>query len=311
MTSTASLAQQLRAVADERRLRLLRLCADGPATVSALAAALSDSEPNVSRQLKQLAEAGLLRRSRQGQFVEYSLADPRDPAAGTAHWLIAQLGGEDAALRAARAALRRARGVEAARPAPVRGLAPPSRFGRTLAAALAASLAVDARARRVLVRSPYPELITALAAEAAAVALVAVSTAERAALRRWAVERGLGLGVDLEEPLAARARAEGCDLVVLESPATDAAPGTSLGTGFALARRLLRPGGHAWLMADYDALAAGDAPGGAAPLQRLRALAQAAGFECQDLLPVEAEGHHVLVARARAPATDASLARSA
>ena len=52
-------ANRWRAVADERRLRLLRLCADGPATVSALATATGDSEPNVSRQLKQLATAGL------------------------------------------------------------------------------------------------------------------------------------------------------------------------------------------------------------------------------------------------------------
>jgi DNA-binding transcriptional ArsR family regulator len=306
MTPAAALALQLRAVADERRLRLLRLCADGPATVSALAAALSDSEPNLSRQLKQLAEAGLLRRSRQGQFVEYSLADAGDPAARTAQWLIAQLGGDDAALRAARGALRRARGAEPARATPVRGLAPPSRFGRTLATTMAASLAADARARRVLVRSVHPELITALATEAAAVALLAASAAERTALRRWALERGFDLEVDLAEPLAARARAEGFDLVVLDARA----PAAASAEDFALARRLLRRQGRAWLVADYDALEAG-ATDGATPLQRLRALALAAGFDCHELLPVEAEGRHVLVARAQAPAAGASFARSA
>jgi DNA-binding transcriptional ArsR family regulator len=65
------LARMLRAVSDPARLRLLRLCFDQPTSVSELAAAVADSEPNVSRQLKQLATAGLLRRARRGQSVEY------------------------------------------------------------------------------------------------------------------------------------------------------------------------------------------------------------------------------------------------
>jgi DNA-binding transcriptional ArsR family regulator len=309
MTSTARLALQLRAVADERRLRLLRLCADGPATVSALAAALSDSEPNVSRQLKTLAEAGLLRRSRQGQFVEYSLAGAPDPAAQTAQWLIAQLGGEDAALRAARGALRRARNAEPPRASPVRGLAAGSRFGRTLAAALEKPAIAEARSRRVLVRSPRPELIALLAGEAAELVLLAGSVTERAALRRWAIERGLVIAVELAGAAGAAARATPWDLVVLDGSTVDGA-GPDLGEAFALARRLLRPQGRAWLMADYDALEAGPTAG-PAPLQRLRTQARLAGFDCQELLPVEAEGRHVLVARTQATAAGASLARSA
>ena len=65
------MVRALRAVADPARLRLLRLCSDQPTSVSELAAATADSEPNVSRQLKQLALAGLLRRVRRGQRVEY------------------------------------------------------------------------------------------------------------------------------------------------------------------------------------------------------------------------------------------------
>jgi len=309
MTPTARLALQLRAVADERRLRLLRLCADGPATVSALAAALSDSEPNVSRQLKTLAEAGLLRRSRQGQFVEYSLADAPDPAAQTAQWLIAQLGGEDAALRAARSVLRRVRNAEPPRSSPVRGLAAASRFGRTLAAALGAPAVADARARRVLVRSPQPELIALLAGEAAELFLLASSVTERAALRRWAMERGVELAVDLVGPALAAARAAPWDLVVLETSTAGGAC-AELGDGFALARRLLRPQGRAWLMVDYDALERG-ATAGATPLQWLQAQARQAGFDCHDLLPVEAGGRHALVARTQAIGAGASLARSA
>ena len=63
------IARMLRAVSDPARLRLLRLCFDQPTSVAELAAAVADSEPNVSRQLKQLATAGLLRRARRGQSV--------------------------------------------------------------------------------------------------------------------------------------------------------------------------------------------------------------------------------------------------
>jgi DNA-binding transcriptional ArsR family regulator len=310
MTPTARLALQLRAVADERRLRLLRLCADGPATVSALAAALADSEPNVSRQLKSLAEAGLLRRSRQGQFVEYSLADAPDPAAQTAQWLIAQLGSEDAALRTARGALRRARESEPPRASPVRGLAAASRFGRTLAAALQVPAVDEARARRVLVRSPHPELIALLTGEAAELLLLAGSVPERAALRRWAIGRGVDLAVDLPGAAFASVRGTPWDLVVLDASMANGA-GADLGEGFAMARRLLRPQGRAWLMADYDALVERGATAGATPLQWLQGQARQAGFECRELLPVEAEGRHVLVARTQAAAASTSLARSA
>lgn len=308
----ATLALQLRALGDERRLRLLRLCAEGPASVSSLAAALPDSEPNVSRQLKQLAEAGLLRRSRLGQFVEYSLVDGSEPAARTAQWLLGQLSGDDAGLRAARGALRRTRGAERARASTVRGLAPASRLGTALAGALAAATGSDARGRRVLMRVRHPELVVAIAGEAAELSLVASSVAARAALRRWAAARGLDVEIDLAGAFGARASGLGWDLVVLDA-GTGAETGVmaSLESDFAFARRSLRAQGRAWLIADYDALAR-IASDGVSPLQRLRSLARAAGFESRALLPVEAEGRHLLVARTQAAGgTASSLAQSA
>jgi DNA-binding transcriptional ArsR family regulator len=50
-----TLAGLLRALSDPCRLRLLVLCAERPAAVSALAAALDETEPTVSRHLKALA----------------------------------------------------------------------------------------------------------------------------------------------------------------------------------------------------------------------------------------------------------------
>jgi ArsR family transcriptional regulator, lead/cadmium/zinc/bismuth-responsive transcriptional repressor len=75
--SLESLAGLLRALSDPCRLRLLVLCAERPAAVSALAAALEETEPTVSRHLKALAAVGVLRRVRRGQRVEYSRAAAR------------------------------------------------------------------------------------------------------------------------------------------------------------------------------------------------------------------------------------------
>ena len=52
-----SVASLLRALSDPCRLRLLALCAERPASVSMLAAAVSETEPTVSRHLKALARS--------------------------------------------------------------------------------------------------------------------------------------------------------------------------------------------------------------------------------------------------------------
>lgn len=309
MLSIENLATQLRAAADERRLRLLRLCADGPASVSALAEACADSEPNVSRQLKQLAEAGLVQRTRQGQYVEYTVPAGDEPGAQTVQWLLARIGEDDAAVRAARIALQQARDAEALRGAG-RGPVPPSRFGRALAAALAPPAGEQRAAARVLLRARHPELLAALAAGARELVLLAVSATERAQLRRWAAEQRCAVEVELAATLLARSAVHRWDLVVLDGGAARGDAPAALEADFALARRLLAPQGRAWIVADYDALesAAGAA---AAPPQRLRGLMLAAGLECQDLIPVESAGRHVLVARSAPLRATAPLARSA
>lgn len=297
-------AGRLRAVADERRLRLLRLCADGPATVSALAAATGDSEPNVSRQLKQLAAAGLVERSRQGQFVEYVAARGVDESGRAATWLVAQLGDDDAALREARLALQRARQAEPARGTLARSLAPASRFGRALQAALHPGTSA-APGERVLVRSRHPEVLESLARRGGRVTWLAVAAAEIAPLRRHALQLGLEVVVELAPRLASRTAGE-WDLVVLDAPLVSS---TGAEADLELARRLLAPRGTAWVVADYDSLE--PAAGGVAPPQRLRGLMLAAGLDCLELVPVEAAGRHVLAARATALRSVASLARSA
>lgn len=71
------------ALGDETRLALLEQLRAGEKTVGALVAALGCPQPKVSRHLKVLKDAGLVRDRREGRNVTYELATPArwDPAA--------------------------------------------------------------------------------------------------------------------------------------------------------------------------------------------------------------------------------------
>jgi DNA-binding transcriptional ArsR family regulator len=69
----AALVQTLRAVGDETRLRILKLVAERPRPTEELAPLVSLSEPALSRQLRILSEAGLVRPQRNGYYVLYGL----------------------------------------------------------------------------------------------------------------------------------------------------------------------------------------------------------------------------------------------
>ena len=65
------LVVQLKALADPVRLRIVVLCAQGECSVSELTQVLGLSQPRVSQHLKQLCDAHLLERFRDGHFVYY------------------------------------------------------------------------------------------------------------------------------------------------------------------------------------------------------------------------------------------------
>jgi len=69
--STEQLIVHLKAFADPIRLRLLALCVRGECTVSELTRVIRQSQPRISQHLKQLCDAGLLERFRDGRFVYY------------------------------------------------------------------------------------------------------------------------------------------------------------------------------------------------------------------------------------------------
>ncbi len=71
--SSVALLAALRAAGEETRLRVLALLAEGELSVSDLTDILGQSQPRISRHLKLLAEAGLVRRYREGAWAFFRL----------------------------------------------------------------------------------------------------------------------------------------------------------------------------------------------------------------------------------------------
>jgi len=68
-------AARFRAMGEPLRLRILQQLENGEQSVSTLAEGVGAAQPNVSKHLKVLQEAGLLKRRQQGNSVYYSIAD--------------------------------------------------------------------------------------------------------------------------------------------------------------------------------------------------------------------------------------------
>lgn len=95
-----SLLAGLRAAGEETRLRILALLSEGELSVSDLTDILGQSQPRISRHLKLMAEAGLVRRHREGAFAFFRLAE--DTSGGLAQWLAARIDMADAMMVADR-----------------------------------------------------------------------------------------------------------------------------------------------------------------------------------------------------------------
>jgi ubiquinone/menaquinone biosynthesis C-methylase UbiE len=88
----------LRAAAEPTRMRILALCARGAFCVSELVTILGQSQPSLSRHLRLLVEAGLLRRQQEGVFSWFALPDAASPRGELARALIARLPEDDSVL---------------------------------------------------------------------------------------------------------------------------------------------------------------------------------------------------------------------
>ncbi|HUA01868.1 MAG TPA: metalloregulator ArsR/SmtB family transcription factor [Candidatus Aquilonibacter sp.] len=76
-----SLDNLFRALADPTRLRLLNLIADREVCVCYFVGILRIGQPKVSRHLAYLRRAGIVEARRDGRWMHYRLATPRQPAA--------------------------------------------------------------------------------------------------------------------------------------------------------------------------------------------------------------------------------------
>jgi DNA-binding transcriptional ArsR family regulator len=73
---TALIARRFRMLGEPFRLRLLQALQDGELTVGDLVAALDGNQPNVSKHLQMLHDAGIVSRRRDGTSIYYAIADP-------------------------------------------------------------------------------------------------------------------------------------------------------------------------------------------------------------------------------------------
>jgi DNA-binding transcriptional ArsR family regulator len=79
----AELARILRALADDTRLRVLKLIAERPRTTQELAQLVGLSMSGVSKSIRLLSDAGLISAHREGYYVVYRLAPDRIAAVGS------------------------------------------------------------------------------------------------------------------------------------------------------------------------------------------------------------------------------------
>ena len=81
--TSADLAPLFAALADPTRLRLLNLIAGREVCVCYLVEILRQGQPKISRHLAYLRRAGIVAARREGKWMHYRLATPRNPAAAS------------------------------------------------------------------------------------------------------------------------------------------------------------------------------------------------------------------------------------
>lgn len=69
-------ARRFRLLGDPSRLRILQSLEGGERSVGDITREVSGNQPNVSKHLQALTEAGILHRRRDGNSILYSIADP-------------------------------------------------------------------------------------------------------------------------------------------------------------------------------------------------------------------------------------------
>lgn len=307
-TTSAQLTHWLRAAGETTRLRLLALCADRDLSVSDLAVTVGQSEPRVSRHLKILCEAQLLERLRQGQWVHYRLTQS-EPASGFVQGLLAQLTHADPVLSRDRSRLMAANTTAT----PDAVLATESRLGRALRAFVEGTVTSTTLRSSLVVGVDHLELLEATARMSSVCTAIAHSRRSAQAARSFAQREEFDCRVVLApdgESLTERdmvRSGQPFDAVVLDR---FRATGGVLANLLHTAKGALTSGGKLWLFERYESLEAPRERVVEHPIARVRRLLTDAGFTCERLSPIEADGEHVLAAVA-APSAQSKKTTSA
>ena len=69
-------ARRFRMLGEPQRLRILQALEEGEKTVGEIVDALSGNQPNISKHLQALNDAGLVSRRREGNSICYGISDP-------------------------------------------------------------------------------------------------------------------------------------------------------------------------------------------------------------------------------------------
>ncbi|MCS6948335.1 MAG: metalloregulator ArsR/SmtB family transcription factor [Steroidobacteraceae bacterium] len=291
MTIEVDPVRQLAALGQATRLRLTVLCAEGPAQVGQLAAALQLPESTVSRHLQRLHTAGLLQRHVFGREVHYRLTEHARKTAWLAHCMdLAQAA--DPRCRTALARLRRSGHLKAAQRS-----GEGSVLGQRLVAALdALGDSAAPRVRALLFEPTHVELLSWCAERGGAPAVLLRDRSARRALRAWCAAQGLdAVWLTLAALKAHRRWERQFDRIVATPADTE-----ELRIFLPCARRALTADGQLLLAMVYDALESpNDSSGAPHPLLRLRAALTAADLDCERLVPIDIDGQHLLLASGR------------
>jgi DNA-binding transcriptional ArsR family regulator len=308
INSFAQVVQWLRSAGETTRLRLIVLCAERDMSVSDLAATVGQSEPRVSRHLKILCDAHLLERLRQGQWVHYRVTQS-EPAAAFVQGLIAQVNRADPVLTRDRGRLIAAHTTAT----PSAALATESRLGRALRAFVEGTVTSTTLRSSLVVGVDHLELLESTARMSSVCTAIAHSRRSAQAARAYAEREEFECRVVLApdgESLTERdmSRAgQPFDAVVLDRFRASGGVLTSL---LHTAKGALSPGGKLWLFERYESLEGPRERVVEHPIARVRRLLTEAGFACERLSPIEADGEHVLAAVA-APAAQSKTTTSA
>lgn len=238
------LLRQFKALSDPQRLRLVALCGQGELSVTELTDVLGQSQPRVSQHLKQLCEASLLERFRDGKRVYYRLPATSDTARRR---LLGLIPSQEPQFAADAARLRKLRSS---------GIAPTD------------GAACDDPERRAIHRAILDQTVAAPLGD-----LLDIGCGRGSILKLLASRANRAIGVDIDADAREVARAElflaglpNCslrqgdmyrlpfdddefDTIVLDDVLTDAERPT-----FVLreARRLLRPSGRLFVLLDIE-----------------------------------------------------------